>query len=685
MKRLLAPRSIAVFGGSWAYAVIRQTQKMGYTGEIWPVHPTKSVIEGLPAYRSVADLPSAPDAAFIGVNRAATIPIVRALAALGAGGAVCFAAGFEEAALEDSDGVRLQSELVEAAGSMPILGPNCYGLINYCDGVALWPDQHGGLRLTEGQRGVAIVTQSSNIAINLTMQRRGLPIAFVVTAGNQAQLGLSDIALGLIEDPRVSVLGLHIEGFDSVQGFETLARRARALRKPIVAIKVGKSEQARAGTISHTASLAGSDAASGAFLKRLGIARLSSIQSFLEALKLLHVTGPLTGHRLSSMSCSGGEASLMADSAMGHLCEFPPLGEASKKALEKALGPMVALANPLDYNTFVWNDAAAMRQVFSAMVSGDHDLNILMLDFPRADRCSDADWATAVNAFEAALKMHGAKGAIVASMPENLSEAHAADLMRRGIAPLLGIDEALDAADAALAVGGAWEKEVQPPVLRAVSSSSIPLLLTEAEAKARLSAFGLPVPVGRVVCSVEEALQAAAELGFPVAAKALGIAHKSEAGAVRLGLADAEAVRRAAGDLLTVLSHSLLIERMIQRPAAELIVGVTHDPVFGPVMTIGTGGVTAELLQDTITLLLPASETDISAALQSLKLHPLLTGYRGRAKADIEAAINVIQGIARFAEANAATLEEMDVNPLIICENGHGAGIADALIVERRP
>ena len=210
---------------------------------------------------------------------------------------------------------------------MPIIGPNCYGLINYADGALLWPDQHGGARLAADTRGVGIITQSSNIACNLTMQKRGLPVAFLMTAGNQAQTGLSEMALGLVEDERVSALGLHIEGFDSVAGFERLAARARELKKPIVAMKVGRSEQARAATISHTASLAGSDAASDAFLKRLGIARVDTIPSFLEALKLLHAAGPLAGRTLSSMSCSGGEASVMADSAEGRGVRFPALTE----------------------------------------------------------------------------------------------------------------------------------------------------------------------------------------------------------------------------------------------------------------------------------------------------------------------------------------------------------------------
>ena len=202
------------------------------------------------------------------------------------------------------------------------------------------------------------------------------------------------MALGLIEDERVSALGLHIEGFDSVAGFEKLAARARELKKPIVAMKVGRSEQARIATVSHTASLAGSDAASDAFLKRLGIARVDSIPSFLETLKLLHVVGPLAGPKLSSMSCSGGEASVMADSAEGRRVGFPKLEAAHHARVRSTLGPLVAVANPLDYHTFIWNDVPAMTTAFSAMASGGFDLNMLVLDFPRSDRCSDADWWT---------------------------------------------------------------------------------------------------------------------------------------------------------------------------------------------------------------------------------------------------------------------------------------------------
>ncbi|QPC85554.1 CoA-binding protein [Mesorhizobium sp. NBSH29] len=682
LERLLRPKSICVVGGGgFGTNVVKQTLKMAFPGDIWVVHPTKDSVEGVRAYKSVADLPGSPDATFIGVNRNLTIDVVRQLRERGAGGAVCFAAGFAETGSYDADGARLQDALIEAAGAMPVIGPNCYGLINYADGALLWPDQHGGARLAPGARGAAIITQSSNIACNLTMQTRGLPVAFLMTAGNQAQTGLAEMALGLIEDERVSCLGLHIEGFDSASGFEALAARARVLKKPIVAMKVGRSEQARAATVSHTASLAGSDAVSSAFLKRLGIARADTVPSFLETLKLLHAVGPLSGTRLSSMSCSGGEASVMADSAEGRSVFFPALTDAHKMRVSEALGPLVAVANPLDYNTYIWNNQPAMTATFGAMVSGGFDLNLLVLDFPRIDRCSDADWWPTVSAFDAALKAHDAKGAIVTSMAENIPEAHAEELLRRGIVPILGIAEAMDAVEAAAMIGRAWGREVSPPVAggtaRAVLAQQSP---DEAQAKSMFAAFGLPVPTGRRAETVELAVAAASAIGYPVAVKALGLAHKSELGAVRLNLRDANAVQHAASDL-AVLGHGLYVEAMVQHPVAELIVGIVHDPLFGPVMTVGSGGVLVELLQDSTTLLLPANRSDIEATLRGLKLFPLLDGFRGRPKADLAAAIDAIHSIGAFALADPGSIAELDINPLIVCAEGEGAFIADALLV----
>jgi acyl-CoA synthetase (NDP forming) len=244
LSRLFRPRSIAVFGGGfWGPNVVEQCLKMGFDGAVWPVHPTRDEMHGQPCFRTVEELPEAPDASFIGVNRNLTIEIVERLARRGAGGAVCFASGFKESMGEIDGGDGLQARLLEAAGDMPILGPNCYGLINYLDGALLWPDQHGGRRVDSG---VAILTQSSNLLINLTMQQRGLPMAYCVAAGNQAQTGLAEMAMTVMDDPRVTAVGLHIEGISDVRAFEALSAKAREMRKPVVVLKVGRSRPPRA-------------------------------------------------------------------------------------------------------------------------------------------------------------------------------------------------------------------------------------------------------------------------------------------------------------------------------------------------------------------------------------------------------------------------------------------------------
>ncbi|MFT5505154.1 MAG: acyl-CoA synthetase (NDP forming), partial [Gammaproteobacteria bacterium] len=309
LERLLRPRSIAAIGGLQASRVVAQCQLMGYQGEIWPVHPSKTEIHGLKVYPSVEALPGSPDAAFIGVNRQLTIDVVKALRDKQCGGAICYASGFRES---DETGIKLEKDLIEAAADMPVLGPNCYGFINYADGALLWPDQQGGSRLSPDQNGVAIIAQSSNIAINFTMQQRGLPLSFIMTVGNQAIVGLSEIALNLLDNPRVTTLGIYVEGFDSIANLEKLAEKSRRLGKPIVVFKVGKSAQSQIAALTHTASLAGSYAVTSAFLKRYGIGQAESIPVFLETLKLLHIHGPLDGYRLTSMSCSGGEASIIA-------------------------------------------------------------------------------------------------------------------------------------------------------------------------------------------------------------------------------------------------------------------------------------------------------------------------------------------------------------------------------------
>lgn len=673
LSRLLRPRSIAVIGRRMA-EVIRQCRRMGFAGEIWPVHPQHDTVEGLPAFRSVAELPAAPDAVFLGINRHAAIEVTTALAERRAGGAVCYASGFAETGAEGAD---LQARLVEAAGAMPVLGPNCYGVINYLDGVLLWPDQHGGQRV---ERGVALVTQSSNIAINLTMQRRGLPIAYVATLGNQAAAGPAEVIEAFLDDPRVTAIGLHIEGLGDPAGLARAAARARRQGVPILALKTGRSAEGARLTLSHTASLAGADAVTDAFLRRIGVVRVASLPVLLEALKLLHVAGPLPGRDIASMSCSGGEAALIADAALGTGLRFRPLDREQAARVAATVPELVTVSNPFDYHTFIWADAPAMTETFSAMMAAGFDLMLLVLDLPRGDRCSDAEWVPSLEALVAASQRTGRKAAVIASLPEGLPEDRAEALIATGVAPLLGIEDALAAVAAAAEAGDILGEADAPLPAEPVPLAPGPVrTLSEWEGKRRLAAQGVPVPEGRLVRSPEDAVAAAEAIGLPVVLKATGagLAHKTELGAVRLNLADAAAAREAAG-ALAGFGEALLVERMVGDTVAELIVGIGRDPLLGLHLVLGSGGTLVELVGDRRILMLPTGRAEVAAAIRSLKVARLLDGHRGRPPGDLDAAVEAVLAVQDFALACADRLVELDVNPLMVTPRG--AVAADVLL-----
>ncbi len=747
LRRLFSPRHIAVFGGASAQEAVRQCKALGFAGPIWPVHPTRKEMEGLACFASVQDLPEAPDASFVAVPRQATVEVVRQLAARGAGGAICYASGFAEVG---GDGVALQAALVQAAGSMALIGPNCYGMLNYLDGVALWPDQHGGQRQSQG---VALITQSGNIGLNLTMQTRGLPLAYLITVGNKAGNSMESLVESLLSDPRVTVIGMHIEGLDDVAAFSRVALKALRQGVPLVALKAGSSALGAQTAMSHTSSLAGPDALYDALFARCGIARVRDPAGLIETCKFLHVHGPLSGKCIISASCSGGEASLVADLAQPRGLEMPALPPAAQARLRDVLGDKVNVANPLDYHTYIWGDLAAQTECFSGLMDCGFDATLLVLDYPRLDRCSADSWGTTVDAFAAAARNGGRGATVVASLPEDLPEEYAKALMAQGIAPMHGIPDCLDAIAHAARIGAARTRlaHLQPladlvplaPPARAGSTAQgghqapIPAAsageqqdtepviarpkavaihgfmdcrvasaprsdggsthgedarlqafvscapshtLDEAAGKRALAAFGLPVPRGQVV-SAAEAAGFADSLGYPVVVKAVSaqLAHKTEAGAVQLNVQNAEGVRAAVANMRALSDH-FLVEQMASQVLAEIIVGVQRDAQFGLSLTVGAGGILVELLQDAQTLLFPVARDEMLQALQSLKVWPLLAGFRGKATGDVEALLDAAMAIAAYAQAHAHVLLELDVNPVLVLPAGRGVLAVDVLI-----
>jgi acyl-CoA synthetase (NDP forming) len=691
LGRLLAPRHLVVFGSDLAAEVIKQSRLMGFSGEIWPVHPTRRELAGIRCLRSIDDLPQPPDAAFVAVPADATIEVVAELARIGAGGAVCYASGFAEIGPQ---GAARQQRLVDAAGELALIGPNCYGLLNYLDGAALWPDGHGGRAV---DRGVAIITQSGNLGLNLTMQQRGLPIAYLVAGGNFAVSRLDELMLALLDDSRVTAIGLHIEGLTDVAAFSRAAVLAHQRRIPLVALKSGSSAAGARVTLSHTSSLSGADVLYDALFDRLGIARVHDPAVLLETLMLLHVHGGLPGTEIASASCSGGEASLVADLADRQGLLLPELGEPATAELTAALGERVAIGNPLDYHTYIWGDRAAQTACFTGLLRAPVDLGLLVLDLPRDDRCAVADWITTLDAFVAAQRATGTPAAVVSSLPESLPEPVADRLLADGIAVLRGLESALVAVAAAARIGRSWQRPVTAipgpignvgdPVAGAGAipeSLAIPVSLGEWQAKQVLAGYGLPVPVGMLIEPADPvATVAAAErLGYPVVLKAIGagLEHKSEQGAVTLGLARADQVTQAARRL-TGLAPALLLEAMVTGAVAELIVGIRHDPQFGYALTVGAGGVLVELLQDSVTLLLPVTPEQVHEALRRLRIAPVLAGYRGRPAADLDAVVAAVTAVIDYVQAAGGAVTELDVNPLLALPAG--AVAVDALIVCR--
>jgi acetyl-CoA synthetase len=683
LQRLLHPHSIAFVGGSECAIAIERTRALGFEGRIWAVNPRRPQLGGVPTIPSITDIDGSPDAAFIALPRALTPEAVAALRALGCGGAVIYAAGFAETGDLDR-----QRALLEAADGMPLLGPNCYGFINTTARVALWPDEHA---LSPVERGVALVTQSGNIGCNLTMMQRGLPIAALLTLGNQADVDIAAAVDAFAQDPRITAIGLHIEGLRDPQAFAAAAARAQAAGKPVVALKTGRSPQGARIALSHTASMAGEDRICEALFERYGVARVPTLSALVETLKLLHFGGPITGRRLVSLSCSGGEAALVADLAPAHGLSFPPFSEAAARGVAATLNDLVHIDNPLDYHTFIWNQREALENTFAAAMAGGFDTALLILDTPTHPAMKPDSWLVTARAWAAAQRRVGARAVVVATLPEGMPPRLADELGAAGIAPLIGIEDALSALAAAAAIGERYARPVAAlpwptgPTSRAMPDDDLDAATTgrvvrESEAKALLARYGLVVPM-TAECALADAPQVAARIGFPVVLKISddAIAHKSDVGGVALGLRSADEVTAAAGRMVA-LGDRVLVEQMVGGAVAELIVGVVRDPQFGFALLIGAGGVLAELITDSVTLLLPATHEDIERAVKRLRVWTLIEGHRGR-KGDPDSVLRAIEAIADFAEAHRDDLLELDVNPLLVLPDR--AVAVDALIKTR--
>jgi len=682
LRRLLRPRHVAIVGGQAMTDSIRRCADTGFTGEIWVVNPKYAELGGRKCYASIADLPEAPDATFIAVPREATIDILRQLNARGAGGAICYAAGYTEVG---GDGVALQAEFNAAAGDLAVVGPNCYGMLNFIDGICLWPTGALGHQVATG---CAIVMQSGNIALNLSRNDRSVPFAYVISSGNQAILNAADYVDALADDPNVTAIGLYLEGIKDVPAFSRAAAKALQRGKPLVALKAGNSELGAKFAMSHTGSLAGSDKMYDALFERLGIIRVQSVPQLLETLKLVSTAGLPKGDRLAVFTCSGGECLLTADLCDALGIPLPGFSADQADDLRAQLPNFATVSNPLDYNTSLWGHEDLLTRCFSTVMRGEFDAGMLVIDFATDGPVTEEACMAGVRALLKACTAHG-KMPIVTSTLSELLPAHArAEVIAAKGAPMQGLEEALNAFASVHRFAQRKAKLAQAPIPTTPIAGGKKRMLSEVEGKKALAGFGLTVPDNRVVAPADAA-KAAEALGFPVVLKVAEplIAHKTEAGAVAINLKSSGEVEAALARMEKSVAAYLkggriervLVERMVGDVVAELIVGVQRDPQFGLALVVGAGGILVELVEDAAMLLLPTSAVEVEAALRRLKISKLLAGYRGKPAADIKKLVASIMAIADFAEANRGKLLELDVNPLMV--RADGAVAVDALVV----
>ncbi len=672
LERLFQPRHVAVIGGRDAEVAIRECDRIGYQGKVWPVNPKRESLGGRPCFTNLGDLPEAPDAVYLAIPAPAAVDAVAQLSAMGAGGVVCYSAGFGEAG---DHGASLESELIEAAGDMALIGPNCYGFINYIDRVALWPFTHGG---TSPGYGAAIITQSGMLSSDITMSQRSLPFTYMVSAGNQASLGLEDFLDFLVDKPEVRAIALHIEGLKDINHFSDAALKAMRAGKPIVALKTGSSSIGAQLTVSHTGSLSGEDELYQALFDRLGIIRVSSPTQMVETVKFLAISGAPKGNRVLGFTCSGGGATMLADHGESIGLGFPQPTQQTAKNLEGLLPDIATVCNPLDYTTPIWGVPERVGPVFDAALSDGYDGAIIVQDFPHPDLDETKQfYFNDTCSFVKAVKAANIPAAVCSTLPENLDMDTREFLVSQGVAPMQGIHEALNAMQAAT-----WYHARRTAILAA---PPLPVLaarehtcateFSEWDGKQIAKQAGLAVPNGALV-SGADAAAAARQLGFPVVLKMMGpkLAHKTEAGAVCLNLMDdgavGEAVEKMQADVSRfdpdAVTDQFLVECMAAKPVAELMVSIRTDAQFGLAMTLASGGVFVELIGDAETVLLPTGKGDVLAALERLKIAQLFDGFRGAAKVDKEKIAEQLLSFAAHLSQHQDGFSEIEINPLFV-------------------
>jgi acetyl-CoA synthetase len=680
---LLHPRSVAVVGatsrpGSYADETLRNLKRMGFAGRIWGVHPTRKRVHGRVCVPSVADLPEPVDAVVVAIPAPGVPEVVEQAGARGCGGAVVYGAGFGETA----DGVALEGALAEAAArhDFPVCGPNCDGIVSFPARAAIWGD---ALVPREGGH-VALISQSGNVAVNALGSARGLRLHTVVSCGNQAVVDASDWLAALAEDEGVRSIALFLEADgDGARLCEALARCAEA-GVGVAVLKVGSSAAGAGAAAAHTGAVAGDHAAFRALVEEAGGVWADDVHDLLEVAKALAVPDarPRGGGGLAILTCSGGDSGLGADEAARLDLDLPRLDDSTCRRLSDLLPPAATLANPLDYTALIWGEVPTLRDTIAA-VGEDPAIDQVLVYYdqpPGIEGPVRESWDSVREGIRAGAAVSPVPTLVGSTLPELLDDAAAWELAQAGVAAVAGLRTALRCAAALRRPPGDAARLRE--IAAACGERGAGAWLDEAKAKTILASAGVPVPIGQLARDEDDAAEIFARLGRPVALKlvAEGLLHKTEAGALVLGLDDERDVRWAYRDLVRANGHgpehqpAVLVEAMAP-PGVELLISARRDAVV-PVLTVGLGGIWTEVFGDAAVVPLPAGADRVERALRSLRAAPLLAGARNGAALDVRGAAELAARVGALLLEQG--LELIELNPVIV--STRGAVAVDALM-----
>jgi len=698
VRRLMEARSVAIVGaserpGAPSGFVLRNLLRCGFSGALWPVHPSEKRIFGLAAVPQLSDLPHRPDVVVIAIPAASAVPVVRQAAALGIPGAVVLASGFAEVG---ATGTLLQQELIDAsvAGDLALCGPNCLGIYVPATGLALFSS-----RLAPAMRRgpVAIVSHSGASAIALANCGRW-GVSHVVSAGNAAVIDIPDYLSYFSTTGDVRVVAVLLEKITDPPAFAAAMADAHRAQVKVVALRTGRSVRGALSTTAHTGALAGSNEASSAFLRRHGVIEVDNYDELVETVALLSADGLRpTGRTIAAIGVSGGGLAHLADLAAQAGVVFAEIGAETRAAIDRLLPPFAHADNPLDMTGIVFGEPDRYRAALDLMAAdGAVSTLVAVQDAPLG---LDLDGAAEYAGIAGAISQYratGTKPLVFLSLLAGGPHALIRDRLQAGGVPILqGGRAGLAALAHALADLAPRQREPGPSLRQRphwASRLSEGPPLTEREAKDFLSAHGIATTREILAQDSAAAVRAAETLGWPVVMKieSPDIAHKTEVGGVQLGISNAPAVRQAFDVLLDNARRlapqaritGVLVQEMVSG-GVEALVGLARHHPFGLAITVGPGGIFVELTGGHALDLLPVDMAAALALIQSTPLERLLSGYRTSPPADVAALGDLVVQLGRIGLAYEPYLEAMDLNPVTVLAPGQGVRVLDALIVRR--